>query len=66
MTTNYLTAICGYCHKHPARPSSDKPICGECFMDAVKRGDPKLHDRIATVIPGYEHRKPKATEETDT
>ena len=61
MIADALTEVCGHCHKNKARKpawgSRDKPICGECFMDVVQRGDPKLHDRIAEVIPGYEHRR---------
>ncbi len=54
------TAIC-FCCGAPARPAlfTKKPVCGECFMNSVQRNDKALHDHIAKIIPGYEHRIPK-------
>ena len=55
------TVLCGYCNKNQARKpswgSQNKPICGDCFTDAMKRGDPDLYAKIAEHLPGYENQK---------
>ena len=61
MSEKIETVPCAYCKAGRARRPSwaqrSKPMCGDCYMDAVKKEDPILHDIIAQNVPGYEHRR---------